>query len=63
MAKQIIPSIFGITFLFVPLALPKELTLGKMQINLLLHSLNRTLAVAEGTSARKNSNKFGFSLA
>ena len=42
---------------------PKVLTLGKNQTSLFFRSLNRTLAVAEGTHVRKKSNKFVFSLA
>ena len=50
--------------LFVPLAYqPKVLTLGKIQINLVFLSFFRTSGLsAEGTLARKNPNKFGFSL-
>ena len=33
------------------------------QTSLVFRSLIRTLAIAEGTSARKSSNKFGISLA
>ena len=43
--------------------LPKVLPLGKIQTSLFFRSLNRALAVAEGTPARKKSNKFVFSLA
>ena len=35
---------------------------GKNQINLVFHSLFRISGFAEDTHARKNSNKFGFSL-
>ena len=41
----------------------KVLPLGKTQINSAFHSLIRTFGFAEGTPARKNSNKFGFPLA
>ena len=47
----------------VPLALPKVLTLENTQINLVLCLLNRTFGFAEGTHARKYSNKFGTLLA
>ena len=42
----------------------KVLIFGNVQINLTFRSLNRTLDLtAEGTRARKFSNKFGISLA
>ena len=49
--------------LFVSLAAPKILRLGKMQVNLLLPSLIRTLADAEDTLARQNASKLAFALA
>lgn len=44
---------FVFSRLFVPLAPPKVLSLGKTQINLFFLSLTRTVGSAEGTFARK----------
>ncbi len=40
--------------LSLPLILPKALTLGKMQINLSILSLNRTFALNFGQTSQKN---------
>ena len=48
--------------LFVTLALPKLLALGKAQINLALPSFFRNSDFVEVTCTRKSSNKFGSSL-
>ena len=44
----------------VPLASPKALPFGKLQINLHFRSLNRTFDFAEGTHARKSKEKQAF---
>jgi hypothetical protein len=57
-------SVFFLWFadFVVTLALPKVLSFGKTQINLVFLSLIRIAGSAEGTHVLKNSNKFGFSL-